>query len=373
MRSGFERAQVVVLSGVDWSAAWQRHQIFASQLAAAGHDVFFVENTGFRGPGPSDLGRVWDRLKSLAAPRRAGLPQNLRVIAPRVLPPTGRAFRRCNSAILIPGIVSALRAAGLRPGPLLIAYLPTATSLALIRGLDPRVTVYDCAANFRAHPGAPADLPTQESELLARADLVVCDSDFLYQQKRAEHSNVVQVHQGVPDAFFAVEPPDPRFRRLCYFGTWGPDHDPAYLAALCEAGFEVTVHGPGKGAAPLPAGARRSPPIGYDGLAPLLERFDGFLLPYRKDPFLLGVIPAKLYECLAMGRPILATSLPCFAPLGRLVHVSDDPSGWVSIARDLPRTETSALREERIALAREHSQSREFQRLLAALRAAWEK
>ena len=40
----FDSVQILILSSIDWDAAWQRHQIFASQLAAAGHDIFFVEN-----------------------------------------------------------------------------------------------------------------------------------------------------------------------------------------------------------------------------------------------------------------------------------------------------------------------------------------
>lgn len=374
MKPGFEKAQVVVLSNIDWTAAWQRHQIFASALAADGHDVFFVENPGIRAPGLRDLGRVLGRLRSLAAPRRTGLPQNLRVISPLVLPPTGRTSRLCNAELLVPRLIASLRAAGLGPRPLVIVYLPTATTREILRRLEPGAVAYDCAANFRAHPEAPADLPAHEAALLSRANLVVCDSDFLYQQKRSEHGHVVQIHQGVPEGFFAAKPPDPRLRRLAYYGTWGKDLDPAFLDALCAAGFEVTVSGFLKGSpAPLPRGVRHLPAVPPKELVARLETFDAFLMPYRRDPFLQGVVPAKLYECLAMGRPVLATPLPCFAPLGRLIHISDDPREWVKIARGLPSSETPSRREARVALAREHSQGRELQRLRDALRGAWEK
>jgi glycosyltransferase involved in cell wall biosynthesis len=201
---------------------------------------------------------------------------------------------------------------------------------------------------------------------------VVCDSDFLYQQKRAEHGNVVQIHQGVPEEFFRAKPPAADFRRLCYYGTWGVDLEPAFLAALCEAGFEVTVSGFLKGSPPpFPQGVRHLPPVRREDLVARLEGFDAFLLPYRINPFLMGVIPAKIYEILAMGRPVLATPLPSFAPLKSLVHVADAPADWVRIARALPRTETPALREERIALAREHTCAKEFQRFREAVRAVW--
>ncbi len=373
----FNRVQILILSSIEWGAAWQRHQIFASQLAEAGHEVFFVENSGFRNPGLRDLDRLWARIKNLSAPRlaglRDGLPSNLRVIAPRLLPPTNPLFRRGNAAIGIPRLIASLHAAGLGPRPLVMTYFPTATTLEILRWMEPCAVVYDCAANFRAHPQAPADFPQQEAELLACANLVICDSDFLYQQKRAEHAHVEQIHQGVPEGYFKAKPPARDFRRFCYFGTWREDLEPAFLTALCQAGFEVTVLGPLKSSPLLPSGVRHVPAVRREELASRLGAFDAFLLPYRINPFLLGVIPAKIYECLALGRPVLATPLPCFSPMAQLVHVSDAPAEWVRIARALPQTETSTLRAERLALARKHTCAQEFQRFHKALHAAWER
>ncbi|HAM34769.1 MAG TPA: hypothetical protein DEB40_00110 [Elusimicrobia bacterium] len=373
----FEKSQVVVLSSIDWDAAWQRHQIFAWQLAQAGHEVFFVENSGFRNPGLKDLPRLWRKLRRLAdAPdpsSQESLPHALRVMPPQLLPPTYPPFRRFNAGILIPQLIASLRSRGLRRHPLVITYFPTATTLELVRQLQPAAVIYDCASNFRAHPRAPKDFARQEAELLGRADLVICDSDFLYEQKRAEHGNVVQIHQGVPESFFAARPAEQRFLRFCYYGTWGQDLDPRFPVALAEAGFSVTVSGFSKGSAsPLPPAIRRLPPVPREQLVQRLENFDVFILPYRINPFLLGVIPAKIYECLAMGRPILATPLPAFAPLRRLVYVADSPEDWVRIARNLPATETAGLREERRSLALEHTYPAEFGRFRAAMRKAWQ-
>ena len=63
---------VVILSSVDWDAAWQRHHAFAEGWARAGHRVFFVENTGSREPGLRDLGRVVKRLGKIAGGGRRG-------------------------------------------------------------------------------------------------------------------------------------------------------------------------------------------------------------------------------------------------------------------------------------------------------------
>ncbi len=113
-----KREQVVVLSSIDWDTAWQRHQIFAAQLAAAGHEVFFVNNTGFRNPDFADIPRVWKRIIGLTAPSTRSatntIPRGLHVISPKVLPPTSPVFRGLNSSLLLPNLLGQLRTAGPR-------------------------------------------------------------------------------------------------------------------------------------------------------------------------------------------------------------------------------------------------------------------
>ncbi|UPT73605.1 MAG: hypothetical protein M0D55_17355 [Elusimicrobiota bacterium] len=183
-----ELEPVVVLSSIDWDTAWQRHQIFAAAFAAEGRDVYFVENTGFRNPAWKDLPRLWRRARNLVSPAAAAgsnrVPARVRVLSPRVLPPTWGLFRFLNARFFLPALRRELAAAGLRPGAACVVYVPTATTVELVRTLKPGVVLYDCASNFRGHPSAPADFARLERELLSLADQVVCDSDFLFEQKR---------------------------------------------------------------------------------------------------------------------------------------------------------------------------------------------
>lgn len=364
-----ERRQVVVLSSIDWDTAWQRHQLFAAQFAAAGDEVYFVENTGFHAPKWKDLPRLRRRAENLIAPKAAAganpIPSGLKVVSPRVLPPVGGISRALNDLFFIPSLARQLHAEGLRPGATAIVYFPTATTLSLLERLRPSAVVYDCASNFRGHPDAPADFAALETELLRRSDLVVCDSTFLYEQKKAEHPRVVQIHQGVSDDFFSAAPPRADFRRFVYYGSWVVDLDPAYLEALSAAGFEVSLSGFLK--VPPPPSAKVLPPVELSKLVERLENFDAILLPHKINDFTRGVVPAKIYECLAMGRPVIAAPLPSLEPLREHLYIAGTPDEWVKIARELPKTETPEKRAARIALAREHSHAREFERLRAAI------
>ena len=53
---------IICISSIDWDFIWQGHQEIMSTLAAQGHRVLFVENTGVRTPGLRDLPRIKHRL-----------------------------------------------------------------------------------------------------------------------------------------------------------------------------------------------------------------------------------------------------------------------------------------------------------------------
>ncbi|MFI5363271.1 MAG: hypothetical protein ACHQ49_14990 [Elusimicrobiota bacterium] len=367
--------QVVILSSIDWATTWQRHQIFAAAFADEGREVFFVENTGFRNPSWRDISRLGARIRNVFSPRGAGgsnpVPKGVHVVSPRVLPPTWPMFRSLNSNILLPALKRQLEAAGLRPGAACIVYVATATTLELAKIILPSAVVYDCASNFRAHPSAPADFIACERELLALADQVVCDSDYLYEQKKTEHAHVEKIHQGVPADFFLLPPPRGTWDDFCYYGTWSRDLNPDLVDALANAGFKTTVRGFTKGDAPaLSPAVTRHAPIERGGLAASLAPYEGLLLPYRLTPFLMGVVPAKIYECLATGRPVIASPLPSLKALEGLIYIGQTPEDWVRIAKSLPGTETEELRRARIALAREHSVEAEFNRFKNCVDAA---
>lgn len=372
------RRQVVILSTIDWDTAWQRHQIFAAAFAARGDEVFFVENTGFRDPGIRDLPRVLRRLRNLLTPSAVSgsnrVPERVKVFSPKVLPPTWRLFRKINSGFLIPRLLDYLREAGLREGPDCIVYAPTQTMVELVRRLRPASVLYDCASNFRAHASAPSDFAATERALLSLCEEVVCDSDFLYEQKRAEHPRVTKIHQGVPEAFFSLAREKGRFDDACYYGTWSADLDERVPEALAAAGFSVTVRGFTKSNAPaLSSAVRRHPPVEPEMLAKSLEGHEAFILPYRITPFLMGVIPAKIYECLATGRPVIASPLPSLKAMSEHIMIAETPEQWVDAMRALAKTETEAKRLARVELARAHSCAAEFTRFSARLDAARER
>ena len=63
--SAMERKpDIVCISSIDWDFIWQGHQEIMSRLAADGHRVLFIENTGVRAPNMRDLPRVRQRVRN---------------------------------------------------------------------------------------------------------------------------------------------------------------------------------------------------------------------------------------------------------------------------------------------------------------------
>jgi len=359
--------QVVFLASIDWGATWQRHQALAEAFALAGADVFFVENTGFRGPSYGDFSRVLGRIRRMSRPARRQ--KSRRIISPMVLPPTHKIFRLLNAVYFVPLLIAKLRKRGLTENPIVFAYLPTETTLQLIDGLKPETVVYDCVDNFHGHPTPPEDLRETEVRLLKHSALVLTTSSFLEDQKKALHSNVRRIHHGVNPAFVEYAfTPSTQYKRFCYFGTIWNALDYKAIAALASNGRTVDLIGPIKEPAPsLPDSVRILPQVAHDKLAKKLDDYDALILPYARTEYNKGVVPAKLYECLATGKPVLCSALPSLLEFDGLIEIAKHSTDFPKIAEGLADSETEEKRRRRMKVAADHVTERQVEKIESEL------
>ena len=365
------RPPVVVLSGVRWDFLWQRHQAVATLFARAGYPTVFVETTGLANPGPSALPKVWARVQK-SRNGRAG-ERGPTVYPPLVLPPTLRIFRAANRRLLMPRMARDIEGAVGR-SPIVVAYPPTRTTLDLISALDPRLVLYDRADDYRHFPRVPKDIASTERELLARADLVSCTSKSLLEQTRRLRPDASLSGPAVDyEHFAALQEPPPVLppRTVCFFGDAGRGRvDFGVLRAVAGTGFRLRLVG-----ALDPAERRLAdePNVEYRGEVPhgrlpgALAGVDAFLLPYKINGLTRAISPAKTYECLATGRPVIASPLPAMGDLSEHVYLAEGPEGFVETLLKLPETETKDGVLARERLARENSWPVRFRELEASI------
>jgi glycosyltransferase involved in cell wall biosynthesis len=365
---------VVILSGVRWDFLWQRHHILATLFARAGYPTVFVETTGLASPRPNKaaLRKVASRIRRTGSKQPSG-ERDLTVYAPLATPPQGVILRWLNRRFFVPRVVRDLEDI-VGPDPVVVAYPPTRTTLDLISGLHPRLVFYDCSDDYAHFPGTPKDIAATERELLRRADLVSCTSTRLLEKVRPSR----------PDAFLSGPAVDyERFRALqenrpgkavhtvCFFGHVSRERtDFSALRAIVRGGFEVQIVGDlGR----VDNDVMRMPGIYYKGEVPhaelpaALAGVDAFVLPYKVNRLTRGIAPAKTYECLATGKPVVAAPLPALEALAGHVYLAEDPEGYVEVLRSLEELETEEKAQARIKLARKNSWETRFREIEEAL------
>jgi glycosyltransferase involved in cell wall biosynthesis len=386
----------VLISSIEWDFLWQSHQDIASRLARSGNRVLYIENTGVRSPGLRDAGRVWSRLKHWARSLRSGgvreVAPNLYVCAPLVLPPFGPGWRRlANRRLLLPLIRRTMRRLGINRDAVLWTYLPSDTAVDLVRGLrtPESVVVYYCIADFSCLTPHVGQLRRSEQEMVTESDLVFANCAPLATHCAQWSPNVHIFPVGInADAFPFEEsiagdaqgsggdeqPHVPRARTrpaaldnlpqtiIGYVGGLHRHIDFELLTACARARplwswvCVGTVQAATGDLAALPnvflLGRKPHPE-----LVSYIRCFDVCIVPYTHNPYTDTVVPTKIKEYLAVGKPVVSTELPTVRDFNEQHRVlltararPDDFLRAIEQALSLPTDAATTARRRTVAL-----------------------
>lgn len=185
-----------------------------------------------------------------------------------------------------------------------------------------------------------------ERRALEQADLVMLSSPALttrIQQAARMNTRIVVVPNACdperfrpdrPSSLWLEQLPTPR---LVYTGTVDTRAFDAALIARVAADhpeWTFVLAGPSTkaGRAPLAplANIRLIGQLPYDAVPGLLRGCDVCLIPYRLGSLVDYVQPKKLYEYLAMAKPVVATALPALGVLGGMIHLAHGPAEFAA-------------------------------------------
>jgi glycosyltransferase involved in cell wall biosynthesis len=330
----------------------------------------FCEVPGIRRVGLRDVGRVLARLRALKKKEPTGEPVSpgVRVVRPFVLPATNGFFHALNVR-LVENFLRRERGA-MGGVDLILNYSASRTALELIARVPHGRLVYDCTDDWLAVRGIPACLPGDERALLARADLTLVPSRALAERKAPHARKLERVPHGALVERFLVEP---RGRRadepvtVLYYGHLLAQHlDFAALDALARArpAWRVVLVGPVKTAHAFPANVMLAGQQPHARLREFVAAADALLLPYALNDYTRAVLPAKTYECLATGRPIVAAPLPeLVADFSAMLRFAARPDEWAPAVEAALAAHTPAARAAQIALARGNTWESRYARI----------
>jgi uncharacterized SAM-binding protein YcdF (DUF218 family)/glycosyltransferase involved in cell wall biosynthesis len=367
---------VLCLSTIDWDFIWQGHQEIMSRLAADGHRVLFIENTGVRSASVRDLPRLRQRIRNWWRGTKGFREErpNLFVLSPLLLPwPYFRPSRWINRFVLLRTLRRWMHATSFYH-PIVWTFLPTPLARDLIAALEPLLTIYYCIDDLpSSSPGARRIIPSEE-RLFREADLVFVTSERL-RERAARCSDRVHVFPfGVSLERFdearranQAVPADLRSLKRPVIGYVGGLHqwvDQDLVAAAAADMPDATFAFVGPEQTDVST-LRRCPNIRlfgmreHDELPNYVKGFDVGIVPYRLTEYTANVYPTKLNEYLSMGIPVVATDLPEIrrfnAGYGNVVEIAGSAPAFCGAIRAALADSAPPEIDRRIAVAHQNS------------------
>lgn len=356
-----------------WDGLWRnRHQLLTR--FAQHNRVLWVEPRPYLSDALQALRTRRLEPHTLAWPRPQHIQDGLFVYRdPLWLPLSGRAPLRQLTAW---GRARALRAAvrhmGGSQAPILWLFRPDQGDV--IGQCGEQLLIYHAVDEYAAYEldyqadqtaNRPDSVQAMEQAILRRADLALVTSEPLLAAKREFQANTHLVPNGVDFAAFAVARTQPQqlavfeqapHPRLGFVGAINEKVDLSLLSALAAAdrSWQIVLVGPVTLRYHLDdlAALRSQPNVHLIGALPVAQvphaiaACDVCLMPYKINAWTHHISPLKLYEYLAIGRPIVSTNIPAVvtqAELAPLVAVAHDAAEMIAeVERALSRAHDHA-------------------------------
>jgi uncharacterized SAM-binding protein YcdF (DUF218 family)/glycosyltransferase involved in cell wall biosynthesis len=380
---------VICISSIDWDFIWQGHQEIMTRLAASGHRVLFIENTGVRPPRFSDLPRVMSRLRNWRRGTKGFREErpNLFIHSPIVVPlPYSRIAQWLNKQILMRGINRWMRAVGVTR-PVVWTFLPTPLARAVIADIDPALTIYYCIDDLASSSPEAGKIVKSEQALFKSADLVFVTSERL-RARAAQFSPRVHLfpfavnlavfqksreqNEAVPADLAALPRPV-----AGYVGGLHQWVDQELLATIATQLPKVSFALIGPEQTDV-SRLKALPNVHLFGQRPhgelprYVRGFDVGLVPYRITEYTANVYPTKLNEYLVMGIPVVATDLVEIRRFntehGDTVRIAGSTEAYASeVSAAIDAVAPPAEVARRIAVAESNSWERRLEKMSALI------
>lgn len=240
-----------------------------------------------------------------------------------------------------------------------------------------KFVVYDCVDDWSAFGTQHRYVRSREMRLLAISDVVFTTSSRLYEAKRRlnphtylvqngvdfEHFNVTARNLGVPTSLERVAQPIIGFTGAV--DNW-IDLDLIKTIANRRPEWSFVFVGPISDRISMP----RLPnmhflgKVPYDVLPQHIAAFKVCLLPFRHTELTESVDPIKMYEYLAVGKPIVSTDLPEVRRFAHLIDIADGTTAFERAIALALEEDSPDLVRDRQAVAAANSWNRRFETMM---------
>ncbi len=361
---------IIVLSNIAWSFSWQRHQQLAVRFARENR-VLFVD------PPFSPLLLFHNRgLFRAALGKKFGattrISRNLDLFFPPPALPGGRVslvVQRLNQAVLAAAV---RRAAGRLSfsSPLVWNFSPYYSGTSF--SLGQKATVYDCVDEMSKEGGGIKGKVARklEQETLARSDLVLTTSRYLFRTRRPHNLRTFFLPNGADFDRYqtagrsreTVLPKIERFPapRIGFSGTFNRRVDEDLVRWIAERRPDWSLVFIGA-ATSIPQCLNNVPNVHFLGNVPpeqlpgYLTKLSAGIVPYRDSRETRAIHPVKVYDYLAAGLPVVSTSFGDIDYFREVIKIAGNREEFLSHLDTVRGENDPRGRERRMDFARKNS------------------
>jgi glycosyltransferase involved in cell wall biosynthesis len=362
---------VIMCSGSPWLAAAHRQHAIAHDLAQRGsYRVLFVDPPANRARWHFSVTHLGDLLWRATVPSAFAFG--------RQLPPVNRLGRWLTARSLRRWLAE-------RPGGRLL-WIDEDIAAPLIGQLGETAVVYDATDLDWTFTRSwnRWNLKRALRSAVAGADLVLASSTALPAQLPSSRSKpIVLANACDPDLFqpdgpavpWLTELPGPVLGYLGAVDTRAFDAELIATVATARPEWTFVLVGPstkaGRAALLGLTNVHLFGAVSYEQAPAVIRSFDVALIPYRTGGLIDYVHPKKLYEYLAVGKPVVATALPALLGLNAPIRLAVDSAAFTEqiSAALIDAADPAQIAERRAVAVANRWQVRcdELTRLLAGL------
>ena len=363
---------IICISTTDWDEIWGSRQQIMSCLADEGHRILFIE----RQVGPEHLLRDHSmRVRKLNAWKQSALRspvKNIYLWQPPLLFP-GRyystIFNRFGQSILFQRLKPILRQLNIQH-PVLWLYPPH--SAPLIGRFLEIISVYHCIERFIGGQSGikRAVMEKQELALLKKVDLVFTHAEGLQRLYQPYTKRPIMILPSAADvqrfqSISSIHPdvqkiPQPRLGVVCTLDG-RIDVDLLLGVATQQPDWHLVIIGPVRPGRINLDEFFSLPNVHYLGLRPFsdlpgyLNGIDVCLIPYVRNELTEYISPIKLFEYLAVGKPIVSVDLPEVKLLSQFILTAHNTPEFIIAVQNALAENSTTLQAARRKVAWEHT------------------
>lgn len=245
-----------------------------------------------------------------------------------------------------------------------IVYNTAAMNHKYIEMLKPEMSIYHSCDSFD-------QWKPLEGKMLALSDLVCCTSKFIYDIRKKEHKNVHLVRNGCNEEY--INMPYEKINSIkfikqpiCVFsGACGQWVKTSLIKKTAEEFYTYFV-GTQFGKA-IPKNVNHQPTLPHNEMMHFIRSMNVGLLPFNtKTEITQAANPIKMWEYLASGLPVMATSWDetTLAELNDVVFTSETDEGFINNIieySNLSNIDRLAIKEKCYEVARNNTWEKRFE------------